>query len=345
MKTNNPETLLSASPHRHDIYKAICTVLNNSLTPPTSSEPVIVAKIVHELPLALNSLHLPIKTASMYVHQRPYVTYNEIEKQDPTNPKKKVEIGDLLLVRTLKKSNGSIIRNALLLQAKKSEDERSALKVGSSNNTQHNLYAYWPDFSYISKPLQGMNRKIVGPNLANGSKYLIFTTMCFPHRYHSYFYDDLHFCCDHPPCSFSAIAIPDDLTRLQCFATELFDFIAGNAGREFVLHPGKGNIGWDQVITDLIEATKSWPSTQTMQKAGYKPNTRQSGTFFFTSGEFDPLGSLYMSDTKADGGGHNGSETLKFLEEMPEEGGLPIIEFVIDEATIDVTTREKNQHE
>ncbi|HEX5330623.1 hypothetical protein [Sulfuricurvum sp.] len=330
MKTNNPETLLCSSPHRHDIYKAICTVLNNSLTPPTSSEPVIVAKIVHELPLALNSLRLPIKTASMYVHQRPYVTYNEIEKQDPTNPKKKVEIGDLLLIRTLKKSNGSIIRSALLLQAKKSVDEHSALKVGSSNNTQHNLYAYWPEFIYVSNPLQGIKRKIVGPHLANGSKYLIFTTKCIPHHYHHYFYDDLHFCCDYPECCLSAIAIPDGLTRLQYFATELFDFITGNAGREFVLHPGKGNVGWDQVITDLIETTKNWKSTATMKSAGMTSSTRLSGALFFTSGEFDSSGSLHMSNTGTDSNGGN-DPIFDSLQDTPDEGGIPIIEFVIDE--------------
>lgn len=320
------------------LHRAICDALSNSLAKLTESEPQLVARLAVNIPKEVGAIgNFPISSSSIFVHQRPYVKYTGMSS-------KKIEVGDLLLIRTLKRKDGTVTRTALLLQAKKS-DFKNIANISQGNQDQHDLYAYWPKFTFASSPLKGQDRFVRGPNMQNGSQYLILPKnspskfKMFCHRYCCE--QECMPCCNYS-CSLTAFAPPSKLSRFRCFYVELIDFILGNAGRTFQYQPCDGSIGWSQFITDLIIATneKYSKKIKTMEKAGGDGFRKNEIMFFSLSENFDKKDSLFA--TALD---DNGDEKQDNIEELinqigdkwgEQDGGISTIEFIIDESKIDL---------
>lgn len=85
----------------------------------TRSEPQLVANLVWQLPKYINAASLSgstkVKAGGVFVHARPFVACTSFPEPKPAS----VEIGDLLLLRTLVVNKKVEEQHALLLQAKK----------------------------------------------------------------------------------------------------------------------------------------------------------------------------------------------------------------------------------
>lgn len=120
----------------------------------TDNEPQIVLEICQKLPTAIDQLndamgaigrphnHISVSSQAFFIHQRPYVTYKEISKYH----RKRVELGDLLIISTLD-NNGVRTASAKLFQAKKSVVGH----LRSIDDHQTFLYKNWPEFYFCNK--------------------------------------------------------------------------------------------------------------------------------------------------------------------------------------------------
>lgn len=216
------------------ILKAIHSAFNDV----QKSEPELVANLAYNIPKRLNRITLgnvSFLVGSVFIHQKPYVK----NISNPSSWKSKyVELGDLLLINNLVENNKTIQRTALLMQAKKFlKNKENSIKP--DNPDQLDLYSNWPKFEYIRCPqLNGQKRYIdckKETDIFNGAKYLLIN------KRKGILGDYV-----------SDPTMPT-LTRFKPFYSELFDFITGNAGKEFVqLGFGSGDIGWSRVIYDVI---------------------------------------------------------------------------------------------
>lgn len=312
-----------------NLYEALASALSHSFVNLSVREPQLIANLVYYIPKEVNQLNLPISTLGVFVHQKPYIRYNGMAKNA------RIEIGDLLLIRTLKHTDKTISRSALLIQAKKIFPNDDISYISKTNQNQHNLYALWPKFEFISNPLAGITRFVTGPNLHNGSKYLLIpNSPCLQKAC-------LHFCfirhncklcrssLTHPNiCSLTAFALPQVLSNFQCFYLELIDFILGNAGREFIYQPAN-NTNWDQVITDLINITqiqiKKLNTTSSINGA------RQNGIMFCSKTSSLPSDDYLLTSNLPP----PSNEYPNLSQDEPiNDGGISIIEFFIDENEI-----------
>ena len=231
----------------------IGTALMKALSNPKQSEPQLVANLVCELSSTLNGLRLSnsmeIKAGGIFVHANPLVTWKSFTDKS----KKSVEIGDLLLIRTLVTNNTVIERQALLLQAKKTDRIESI----PDNNNQWHLYEQWPRFSYAERSgkLTGKKRHIKEPDMYDAAKYLMLHTGNHPSP-RSSTDNCLQLCCLWHPFlgHYTAQPTPQRLSRLKCFICELVAFIAGNGGKAFS-KPESRTRGWNRVVQDLITQT------------------------------------------------------------------------------------------
>lgn len=317
---SNQEMTLYDYPQDKKIQTAICNAILKSLQI-HSSEPKIaesfIRNLVINLPVVLNATKTPINVAGMFVHQKPYIKYANMP-----NNKKRIEIGDILLVRTFVKKNGSKTYSALLMQAKMCDidNKKGMAQVGSSNKAQHYLYSFWPDFNFVSQTLTQKTRRVEGPNLYNGAKYLIFDKD-FKNR----LLPSKNFYCCSPRLASTAMPFPKRLARFECFAKEVFDFILGNAGREFT-YKNYGS-GWSQVITELIEVT-----VQSYVRRN-KSRPRLEGIVGFIDKE-GLLGQEDYIPVSINGDDIPLNISLSEYGD-PEDGGIPIIEFVVHEEDIE----------
>lgn len=101
------------------IVDAVACALSQAFKNPKSSEPQLVANLVYELPNHINKVALSgtakVEAGGIFVHARPFVSCASFPDTQPGS----VEIGDLLLIRTLVINKTVMERRALLLQAKK----------------------------------------------------------------------------------------------------------------------------------------------------------------------------------------------------------------------------------
>lgn len=219
---------------KRQILKAIYSAFNDI----QESEPELVANLAYNIPKCLNGITLgnvSFLVGSVFIHQKPYVK----NISNPSSWKSDyVELGDLLLINNLVENNETIQRTALLMQAKKFlKNAKNSIKP--DNPDQLDLYSNWPKFEYIRcRKLNGQKRYIdckKETDIFNGAKYLLINKR--KGLLGDYVSDP---------------TMPT-LTRFKPFYSELFDFITGNAGKEFIqLGFGSGDIGWSRVIYDVI---------------------------------------------------------------------------------------------
>ena len=318
---------------RRDILDAIESAIIKALSDCSQHEPQLVANLVYHIPRAINeaakewkkAAGVDIRSGGIFVHQTPKVKVRNF----PENGSKSVEIGDLLFLMTHKRWNGTIDRSSLLFQAKKAK----RIPTDPDNMNQHHLYAYWPEYEYVrSGPsLNGRKRKVTGPHLYAGAKYLI---LCIDDIFnHPCWVDkqiDRYVFCASP--AVTAHPSYPKIYRYSCFICELYEFIFGNTGRVFTCKPGKNNTNWDQVMTDLIEETaiKSMPKTTKVPGSEGK-----RGQFIeFVTGEMISFlsGNLAMQEWNSEASGIDGPPEVPGREFDGGDGnGISIIEFIIED--------------
>ncbi len=331
-----------AHEHRTKILKVITEALYKAFKDKSQDERQLIANLAYYLPSILNRqlsgifspYGISFRAGGVFVHGHPYVTTPNFPKPKPRS----VEIGDILLLTTLKRGNGTVSRTALLLQAKKSK-----APAKPDNPNQHHLYAFWPEFEYVraTPALNRKKRKITGPLLYQGAKYLLVgqATPLFLQRC----LNCVSCLCDH--CYHLKNIYNSGLTTTQpylpdlggyaCFICELYDFIFGNAGRPFVYQPPDNNINWDQVITDLMTVTAKRASIY-VKRASKGKGLRGQGLFFLAGDLSNSLGgqlniskSLITRRSKKDGPPEIPLED--FPDEMEDGGGISIVEFTMEE--------------
>lgn len=244
-----------------ELWKSVKIVSDDYSSP----EPEIVARLVYYLPQTINNkiskvfkrCKLNLTSGGVFVHLRPLVKYANM----PEPSLKSVEIGDLLFLRTYKKLNGSIERTALLLQAKKSDK----FPPIPDNQNQWTLYRYWPEFEYAQpKSSRGVKRKVTGPGLYSGAKYLILNDGAMQVLVRSKHISTKCMCSWSKRNCINSVAVAQPthpkLSDFKCFVDELYLFLLGKAGRSFIYQPPFKNNNWDQVITDLIKKVAPMPS-------------------------------------------------------------------------------------
>lgn len=251
---------------RKKIKKAIDETLKKSL-----SEPYLIKILIEKLVNNLNSIKnkrnydidFNIYSGGIFIHQRPKV--KNIENKNWKNGKGYVELGDLLLINTIVYDLNIIQRSALLMQAKKGNINKI---ITPDNYEQLDLYTTWPEFEYVSGGiLKGQKRHIdreqdSNKDIDNGAKYLFINTN------------------NTPPKTSVAAATKLELSELKDFIDEIYDFIEGSAGKEFCLKKEEDkDIGWDRVITDMIDNISILALPESYQKAGCSEEKRGSGLF------------------------------------------------------------------
>lgn len=232
-------TSLNLTPHEistinNRIIEAIEQVFQNS-----STEPYLVAELNYKLPELLNSINLErikFKSVGIFIHQKPYVKNISNDKFNS----KTCELGDLLLINNLSINNNKNKRTALLLQAKRCNIMDFAKP---DNKTQWNLYTNWPTFKYVRTPLLNDQERYIDrlkeKDIYNGAKYLLLDKSK-SHKKHSFLK------------AFVAKSTQPELSNFNLLSTEIFDFIIGNAGKEFDLTNIDYDIGWNKIIYDVI---------------------------------------------------------------------------------------------
>ncbi|WP_029147664.1 hypothetical protein [Methylophilus sp. 5] len=298
------------------------------------SEPQLIANLVSEFPKHLNAIRLSgttkIKAGGVFVHARPFVTCSSFPKPSP----KSVEIGDLLLIRTLVVSGKVEERRALLLQAKKAD----RIPVTPDNQNQWHLYERWPRFTYASRSgsLTGKSRCIKAPDMYDAAKYLLIgsehTLLNGPYMY---WRDWPLYLIAHWPevfIHYTAQPTKPEISRYKTFADELVEFLVGNAGKVFDT-PKPRTRGWNQVIYDLLNETAKAKTIFMERAVGSKAkSTRGSGVFFCKFA--NQADYLLVADTE-DSEGDNFNIPPEVPIEWSEDGdggGISILEFIVEQA-------------
>lgn len=313
----------------HHLGDAICNALHRALHDHTKPEPQLVANLVFELPKQINMITptgtTKVRAGGIFVHAQPFVTC----KSFPDSIPKSVEIGDLLLIRTLVKNNTVIERRALLLQAKKAK----SIPAVPDNENQWHLYERWPEFTYASKSVEltGKIRHIKEPDMYDAAKYWLLGSErhCHPHILHTclmsifYNYPDVF-------GHYTAQPTRPDISRYRLFASEILDLLIGNAGKTFITPP-PGTNGWDQVIDDLINVTGKARSKLIAHSAN------QSGRSARGNGIFSFMTSAGQSSHYLVANG-DGTENSDRPPDVPnewvqsdEDSGISIIEMIVEQ--------------
>lgn len=292
---------------------------------PQPSEPQLVANLVWQLPLCINKLpsRIGIKAGGVFVHQRPYVTFL-------TPSPATVEIGDLLLIRTLV-INGKIEeQRALLLQAKKTKH----MPATPDNANQWFLYEQWPSFTYSPKykGLAGKTRHIREPDMYDAAKYLLIGSNPALSQWVKTACGCFFHCDCYGPAVLShhtAQPTKPNISRYKRFADELVQFLMGNAGKVYE-PPTTNTTGWNQVIDDLITDTAT-ASTVFMGRASSQLVKSSRGCLsFMTPGN----SSIFFTIVKDVVVNENPSAPPEVPAEWSldgEGGGISIVEVVVEQ--------------
>ncbi len=230
--------------YQYEIKEKIIKAIDKAFKNTTEAEPKMVLNLAREIKEQLNSYEASDKISfhigSIFTHQKPQVI-NIDENSFWYN--KYIEIGDLLLINNLTiidSQKGEITKRiALLLQAKKISINGSKYMI-PDNKKQLDLYANWPKFKYRSSKLNIKDGILIDikteHDILNGAKYLLINK----NRINS---NDLS--------DSVATATTPNLSGFKPFHCELFDFMTGNAGKEFDFDLNDN--GWNNLIKDLIE--------------------------------------------------------------------------------------------
>ncbi|WP_320170459.1 hypothetical protein [Maridesulfovibrio sp.] len=319
------------------ILRAITYAVNSAFSDMTQNEPQLVANLVCLLPRYINRIaqsnNIRISVNGAFVHALPLVICKTFPDKIPGS----VEIGDLLLLQTMVSNDRITKQNALLLQAKKGNKYSKA-----DNKNQWHLYSNWPPFIYGRRSgyLMGEQRYICEPDMYDAAKYLFINGAGCAEQYELEKVELRHqIRCDN--CGLlTAQPTTPKLSRHQCFIHELFNFIQGNAGKPYdTSRLGKG--GWDQVVNDLISATKDRVSVFTDRaSASFDAMTFQKSGVFLAGASskhsllkecYDMQSSHNFSDHNSNDGPPNFDGGWPEEPDYPEDsGGVSIVEFIVN---------------
>lgn len=309
--------------------EAISHALYNAFRNLKLSEPQLVANLVCKLPKYLNAIHLSgtakIKAGGVFVHARPFVTCDSFPELKP----KSVEIGDLLLIRTLVVSGKVEERRALLLQAKKAD----CIPATPDNQNQWHLYEQWPRFTYAlrSGGLTGKSRRIKEPDMYDATKYLLIgTDQITSNKYCEEWPFYWPFLWPEPSIHHTAQPTKPEISRYKCFAGELLDFLVGNAGKVFDT-PRPRTRGWDRFVYDLIDETAK-AKTIFMGRAAGGATKSERGSGIYVS-KFANKADYFLVAGIDDGEDDNSNVPPEVSDQWSEDGGgggISIIEFVVE---------------
>lgn len=317
---------ISVNDHRRiaiAVYGALATALND----PHISEPQLVANLTFHIPKRINAITLEsnvqIRAGSIFVHGQPFVKWASMPEPTPRS----VEIGDLLLLQTTLQKRRPLCQRALLLQAKKTLH----LPARPDNNNQLVLYANWPSFKYVrSGSLTNEHRHIVEPDMYDATQYLLLNSSFAPPHQHCHYYFH-RYCAAH-----TAQPTLPNLSRYQCFALELAEFILGDAGKSYSTPPEQGDIGWNRVINDLCSLTASGLSCYVKRATQETSSSRGQGLFYLMgdSSAFCMLTSLDAGFSRKYSNHFRKDEPPMVIGDWPGESsdneGLSIIEISVD---------------
>lgn len=315
------------------VFHALC----NAFKDPAQSEPQLVANLVFEFVNETNSLILTgttqVSTGGVFVHSRPLVAC----KSFPNDKPKSVEIGDLLLVRTLVVNDEIAERRAFLLQAKKAK----RIPTTPDNKNQWHLYEQWPGFTYAagSGGLKGKSRRIKEPDIYEAAKYLLIGQGSSRHGGPSNCFICLRsYCC--PGCleicrHYTAHPTAPEIGHYRCFANELVEFIQGNAGKTFA-KPKPWTRGWDRVIQDLIVDTAKAKTVYAARATGQStPAMRGAGNLCFSMLSRSPVAQHhflpFLRDNLDAANNFDGPPNVPADWASDDNGGISIIEFVVEQ--------------
>ena len=251
---------------KHNLYIDIHRAIEASIGGLTSTqEPDYIAALTTKLPQALHEIlnrNIPtmqFKVGGCFIHQKPLAKFCASILKDKKSP----EIGDLLIVYKESLTNSKSLYNALLLQAKKTDDIYYT-PIHSNDRHQLLLYTKWPIFRYQrAGVLNGLIRNINPKTITPGAQYLLI---------------DDHGSTLSPlgPCTFWCAKANNILSASNPLAFQIVDFINFQTGRPFASSLIEMD-HWSKMIWDLI--TISANSCFNRRNAGYENQQRLTGNF------------------------------------------------------------------
>ncbi len=316
---------------------AIAAAVHTAFRDLSSSEPQLVANLVSALPDYVNKISFSggnkVKAGGVFVHAQPFVTCASFPESSPAS----VEIGDLLLLRTLVVSGQIKERRALLLQAKKA----GGIPATPDNKNQWHLYEQWPRFEYARRSggLTGKPRHIKEPDMYEAAKYLLIGTkssayccnrLCCIDRLLGPFCRLREVCVHH-----TAQPTSPELGRYRCFTGELTGFLLGNAGKVFA-EPASRTRGWNRVVHDLIDETAKAKTIFMGRAAGQSTKAARGSGVMFLQSAANPAFFMVAagSELQASSDWVDGVPDVPgrdFVFEGDDGGGVSIIEFVVEQ--------------
>ena len=243
----------------HELHYAIEATTGGVHHP---QEPDYIASLVTNLPndlIQILNRHIPnmqFNVGGCFIHQKPIVRFTSPQYAHHRMP----ELGDLLIVYKETKNNEDRY-NALLLQAKKSNDVYYT-PIHHNDQHQYILYTKWPKFEYRrAGRLNGISRSVSPKTITPGAQYLLIDEQ----------HNAAHW---HYPVTFWCAKADNPLEASDCLATTILQLIEFQTGRPFV---AKGyNIDhWSKMIWDLLDL--STKSIFNRRRSGYKNCSRSYG--------------------------------------------------------------------
>lgn len=228
--------------------------------------------------ILLQPFGIQVSILGIYCHQTPKVKFNNMHKTS-------CEIGDILLCHFHKDRRGQIRRNSLLLQAKVTSQQ--PYYIPNREADQLHLYSYWPEFNYISGPLNNETRNVTPHTIHRGAQYLLIEKKSPD--------DPLSGLMGLKGTYPIGVCMPDSfLMNHAPYEKELVDFLLCLSGRTIIeRNQSKIGNGWSQMIWDLIDL--SIGRTFRRNRSGYEKAPRISGDLRMFDGiytikeELEPL--------------------------------------------------------
>jgi hypothetical protein len=322
-----------SAPETLQIGDKVACALAKAFKNPMQSEPQLVANFVFEFAKTFKSVELfgamKITAGGVFVHAQPLVSCQSFPESAPSS----VEIGDLLLIRTLV-VNGSVSeRRALLLQAKKA----NSIPAVPDNKNQWHLYEQWPRFSYAARSgrLKGKVRHVKEPDMYEAAKYLLIGQGSAASLCYCTLCDVWPFCRNHQwrkSCMHhSAQPTTPEISRYRCFSSELIAFLAGDAGKVFST-PKPRTRGWDRVVQDLIDQTAKAKSIFCGRAARTSASAvRGSGALFCSLVENSAYSVLGSKDDGLNISSNGPPDVPPEWNDDGDGGGISLVEFIVEQ--------------
>lgn len=295
---------------KHNLYIDIHRAIEASICGLTSKqEPDYIAALTTKLPHELRGIlnrNIPTMQFNVdgcFIHQKPLAKFCAPGLKKMKSP----EIGDLLIVYKEILANGDCLYNALLLQAKKTDDIYYT-PIHPNDKHQLLLYTKWPKFQYQrAGSLNGHIRSINPKTITPGAQYLLIDE-------HNKSHSPLG------PCTFWCAKAADILMAANSLSHQIVDFIDFQTGKPFVsLSIGMDH--WSKMIWDLI--TISANSHFNRRATKYDNHPRLTSAFLSTLA--NPHEGIQVNNGAGDNFGGDNKENNMMVDNEYNIGGISIL--------------------